>query len=97
MAGIRASRLGFRPTGSNLGQQAEIWVLRLGFGSIGWDFGQQAGILASIQRFGLKALGGAFVMMGVTVHPCVLQDIGPLGPLPKKLCKRDLLNLWLHK
>ena len=21
------------------------------------------------------------------IHPCVLQDIGPLGPLPKKDCK----------
>ena len=22
-----------------------------------------------------------------TIHPCVLQDIGPLGPLPKKDAK----------
>ena len=23
------------------------------------------------------------------IHPCVLQDIGPLGPLPKKERKRE--------
>ena len=24
------------------------------------------------------------------IHPCVLQDIGPLGPLPKKVPTYDL-------
>ena len=26
------------------------------------------------------------------IHPCVLQDIGPLGPLPKKYPKRSFLH-----
>ena len=31
-----------------------------------------------------KLRRGGDVRTYVTVHPCVLQDIGPLGPLPKK-------------
>ena len=27
--------------------------------------------------------GRTYYQMDVMVHPCVLQDIGPLGPLPK--------------
>ena len=35
--------------------------------------------------WGLRgAWGGTDVQTYVMVHPCVLQDIGPLGPLPKK-------------
>ena len=29
----------------------------------------------------------------IEIPPCVLLDIGPLGPLPKKLKKRALLKL----
>ena len=33
--------------------------------------------------WGLRgALGGTYGRL--EIHPCVLQDIGPLGPLPKK-------------
>ena len=52
---------------------------------------------------GLRGLGGGDVRTDVRtygrtdvrtdgrkeIHPCVLQDIGPLGPLPKKLLKRS--------
>ena len=31
-----------------------------------------------------KLGGGMYHQTYVMVHPCVLQDIGPLGPLPKK-------------
>ena len=36
--------------------------------------------------WGLRSLGegGTDGRTYVTAHPCVLQDIGPLGPLPKK-------------
>ena len=30
------------------------------------------------------------------IHPCVLQDIGPLGPLPKKGCPRLSLLIFNH-
>ena len=26
------------------------------------------------------------------IHPCVLQDVGPLGPLPKKCSNRTLMH-----
>ena len=65
-----------------------MWVNRLGFGPIGWDLDQQARIWALSPRGGgrtdrrtdRRTDGRTYVM----VHPCVLQDIGPLGPLPKK-------------
>ena len=28
------------------------------------------------------------------IHPCVLQDIGPLGPLPKKHLKHSFSHFW---
>ena len=31
------------------------------------------------------------------ITPCVLQDIGPLGPLPKKLVKRQINNFTKSK
>ena len=31
------------------------------------------------------------------IHPCVLQDIGPLGPLPKKSVKSKLEEVNSHK
>ena len=35
---------------------------------------------------GLSSFGGGDVRTygRLEIHPCVLQDIGPLGPLPKK-------------
>ena len=35
--------------------------------------------------------GGTDRQTYVMVHPCVLQDIGPLGPLPKK---SDIESQW---
>ena len=28
------------------------------------------------------------------IHPCVLQDIGPLGPLPKKELRQAEIGIW---
>ena len=46
----------------------------------------------------LGGLGGDGRMDGRTygrleIHPCVLQDIGPLGPLPKKEKRRKDIEL----
>ena len=30
------------------------------------------------------------------IHPCVLQDIGPLGPLPKKERKKERRKIRIH-
>ena len=30
------------------------------------------------------------------IHPCVLQDIGPLGPLPKKHLKCSFSHFLIH-
>ena len=43
--------------------------------------------------FNREALGGGEWTEGwkdgrMEIHPCVLQDIGPLGPLPKKEKKK---------
>ena len=96
-AEIWAIRLRFGPSGWDLGHQAGIWANSMGFGPTGWDFGQQARIWASKLRFGSKVLGWGDVWTDVTVHPCVLQDIGPLGPLPKKETgKLELTSLpWI--
>ena len=32
----------------------------------------------------LEKLGGGWMYVSIEIHPCVLQDIGPLGLLPKK-------------
>ena len=48
---------------------------------------------------GLQALGGGRTDVWtdgcMDIHPCVLQDIGPLGPLPKKALETRLSNLLL--
>ena len=50
----------------------------------------------SMGIWGLRSFGGEGQTYGgmyrwtdrhLEIHPCVLQDIGPLGPLPKKLKK----------
>ena len=45
---------------------------------------------------GLRGLRGMYIRMDgrTEIHPCVLQDIDPLGPLPKKaLCYFVFLSL----
>ena len=44
------------------------------------------GVILGLSRVicGLKEAGGGDVRKYATAHPCDLQDIGPLGPLPKK-------------
>ena len=40
----------------------------------------------SMGIWGLRSFGGTYghTYGRLEIHPCVLQDIGPLGPLPKK-------------
>ena len=47
---------------------------------------------------GFKSWGGerTDVQTSVMVHPCVLQDIGPLGPLPKKLADAIIDKMSNH-
>ena len=49
-------------------------------GPEGGDLGPEGALLGP-----RKPPGGGDVRTYVTAHPCVLQDIGPLGPLPKKV------------
>ena len=34
--------------------------------------------------------------MHIEFHPCILQDIGPLGPLPKKLDMSRYLDIHTY-
>ena len=55
------------------------------------------GLIRGLKRADLRSKRGLSSLGGGTygrtygrleIHPCVLQDIGPLGPLPKK-CSMD--------
>ena len=49
---------------------------------------------------GLSGLGGGDVRTDgrKEIHPCVLQDIGPLGPLPKKKnIQPSLTSYYAHQ
>ena len=55
---------------------------RADFGFQRADFGLERADLGPERGLG----GGTYVRTygRLEIHPCVLQDIGPLGPLPKK-------------
>ena len=68
-----------------------LGLRRLSFGPESTDYGPERADLRP-ERADLgpeRGLGGDVRTEGRTdgrleIHPCVLQDIGPLGPLPKK-------------
>ena len=84
--GILAYWLRLWPKGWDLDLMAGIWAWRLGFRYTGWDMGLMAGIWALRLRCEPEVGRGGWTdrQMYVMDHPCVLQDVGPLGPLPKK-------------
>ena len=79
--GIWANSLGFGPIGWDLGQQPGNWANRLGIGPTDWDLDLE-------DEIGALSPGGrdrwTDGWMYIMVHPCVLEDICPLGPLLKK-------------
>ena len=75
------------PERGGFGLKGVIWGLRaVVLGLKGVVLGPK-GVILGLSRVicGLKEAGGGDVRTYVTAHPCVLQDIGPLGPLPKKV------------
>ena len=75
--GLRRQVLGlkeriFKPESTDFGPE------RANFGLERVDFGPERGLGGMDRRTDGRMYGH------LEIHPCVLQDIGPLGPLPKK-------------
>ena len=86
------------PERGGFGLKGVIWGLRaVVLGLKGVVLGPK-GVILGLSRVicGLKEAGGGDVRTYVTAHPCVLLDIGPLGPLPKNDSFHLLLWCPLH-